>query len=61
MNQPSLLQPMWDWMLGHLGVGFFEFPLYFLPVVVAVVFLTGVAFSICDVAVYQKLLGQGIR
>ena len=66
MNQPSLLQPIWDWMLGHLGVGFFEFPLYFLPVVVAVVFLTGVAFSICDVAVYQKLSAkesakQGIR
>lgn len=55
MNQPSLLQPIWDWMLEHLGRDFFEFPLYFLPVVVAVVLLTGVVFSILDVAVYKKI------
>lgn len=55
MNDPSVLQPIWDWMLTHLGVGFFEFPLYFLPVVVAVVLVTGIGFSILDVAVYQKI------
>lgn len=55
MNSPSLLQPIWDWMLTHLGVNFFEFPLYFLPVVVAVVLLTGIGYSILDVAVYQKI------
>ena len=55
MDNPSLLQPIWDWMLTHLGAGFFEFPLYFLPVVVAVVALTGIGFSILDVAVYKKI------
>jgi len=55
VHNPSLLQPIWDWMLTHLGVGFFEFPLYFLPVVVAVVGLTGIGYSILDVAVYKKI------
>lgn len=55
MNQVSPLQPIWDAMLRLLGVGFFEFPLYFLPVVVGVVFLTGVSFSIVDVAIYEKI------
>ena len=41
MNQ-SALQPIWDWMLRIFGADFFAFPLYFLPVVVAVVLLTGV-------------------
>ncbi|GAB3009081.1 sterol desaturase family protein [Mycobacterium bourgelatii] len=54
MNQ-TLLQPIWDWMLRHLGVGFFEFPLYFLPVVVAVVLVTGIVYSIFDVAVYHRI------
>lgn len=54
MNQ-TLLQPVWDWMLKYLGVGFFEFPLYFLPVVVAVVLVTGVIYSIFDVAVYRRI------
>ena len=36
-------------------MGFFGFPLYFLPVVVAVVFFTGVAYSGVDVAVYQRI------
>jgi sterol desaturase/sphingolipid hydroxylase (fatty acid hydroxylase superfamily) len=55
VNESSALQPVWNWMLGQLGVGFFEFPLYFLPVVVAVVLVTGVFFSILDVAVYRKI------
>jgi sterol desaturase/sphingolipid hydroxylase (fatty acid hydroxylase superfamily) len=55
MNQTSLLQPIWDAMLSLLGAGFFGFPLYFLPVVVAVVLLTGIGFSIVDVAVYQRI------
>lgn len=55
MNHQSILQPVWDFLLDHLGVGYFEFPLYFLPVVVAVVFVTGVAYSILDVAVYKKI------
>ena len=54
MNQ-SALQPVWDAMLSTFGSGFFEFPLYFLPVVVAVVLITGVAYSILDVAVYHKI------
>ncbi len=29
MNSPSLLQPIWDWMLRQLGVNFFDFPLYY--------------------------------
>jgi sterol desaturase/sphingolipid hydroxylase (fatty acid hydroxylase superfamily) len=36
-------------------VGFFEFPLYFLPVVVAVVLVTGVVYSVFDVAVYRRI------
>lgn len=54
MNQ-SALQPIWDWMLRVFGVGFFEFPLYFLPVVVAVVLVTGVGYSFLDVAVHHRL------
>ena len=54
MNQ-SALQPVWDAMLSTLGMGFFEFPLYFLPVVVAVVLVTGVGYSILDVAIYHKI------
>ncbi len=55
MTESSALQPVWDWMVSQLGVGFFEFPLYFLPVVVAVVLVTGVLFSVLDVAVYHKI------
>jgi hypothetical protein len=55
VNESSALQLAWNWMLGQLGVAFFEFPLYFLPVVVAVVLVTGVFFSILDVAVYHKM------
>lgn len=51
----SPLQPVWDTLLRFPGVRFFEFPLYFLPVVVAVVLLTGVAFSIVDVAVCKRI------
>lgn len=58
MNHTAL-QPVWDWMLTHLGRGFFEFPLYFLPVVVAVVLVTGVIYSIFDVAVYQRISAKG--
>lgn len=54
MNQTAL-QPVWDWMLNTLGTGFFAFPLYFLPVVVAVVLVTGVLFSILDVAVHHRI------
>ncbi|WP_319457652.1 MULTISPECIES: sterol desaturase family protein [unclassified Mycobacterium] len=54
MNQ-SALQPIWNWLLTELRVGFFAFPLYFLPVVVAVVLVTGVFFSILDVAVFHKI------
>ncbi|ORB83970.1 hypothetical protein B1987_09365 [Mycobacterium kansasii] len=55
MSQASPLQPIWDGLLSLLGVGFFEFPLYFLPVVIAVVLLTGISFSIADVAIYQRI------
>lgn len=55
MNQTSPLQPIWDAMLSLLGRGFFEFPLYFLPVVVAVVMVTGFGFSVMDVAVYKRI------
>jgi plant 4alpha-monomethylsterol monooxygenase len=54
VNQTAL-QPIWDWMLNHLGTEFFAFPLYFLPVVVAVVLATGVAFSILDVSVHHRI------
>ncbi|KAA1250049.1 sterol desaturase family protein [Mycobacterium simiae] len=55
MNQVSPLQPIWDAMLRLLGCGVFRIPLYFLPAVVAVVLLTGIGFSIVDVAIYQKI------
>lgn len=44
VNEPSALQPIWDWTARTLGVGYFEFRLCFLPVVVAVVLVTGVFF-----------------
>lgn len=49
------LQPVWDALLGFLGPTFFEFPLHFLPVVVAVILITGIFFSILDCAVYRKI------
>jgi len=55
MTESSALQPVWDLMVSEVGVGFFEFPLYFLPVVVAVVLVTGVFFSVLDVAVYHRI------
>ena len=58
MNQTSPLQPIWHAMLSLLGAGFFEFPLYFLPVVVAVVLVTGIGFSIVDVAVYHRITAK---
>ena len=54
MNE-SALQPIWDCLIQALGVAFFEFPLYFLPVVVAVVLVTGVGYSILDVAVHHRI------
>lgn len=54
-SDESALQPVWDWMLGLLGSSFFEFPMHFLPVVVAVVSLTGVFFTVLDCHVYRKL------
>lgn len=49
------LQPIWETVLQLFGVAFFEFPLHFLPVVVAVVSVTGVFYSILDCAVYKKI------
>ena len=54
MNR-SALQPIWDWLLRTFGAEFFAFPLYFLPVVVAVVLVTGVGYSILDVAVHRRI------
>jgi hypothetical protein len=42
-------QPIWSWLPERSGTEFFEFPLYFVPVVVAVVPVTGVGYSILDV------------
>src|SRR5512139_1233742 len=50
-----VLQPIWNGLLELLGETYFEFPLSFLPVVVAVVAVTGVGFTILDVHVYRKL------
>jgi len=55
MVNQTALQPIWDWMRDTLGTGFFAFPLYFLPIVVAVVLVTGVFFSILDVHVHHKI------
>jgi len=54
VNQTAL-QPIWDWMRATFGNGFFEFPLYFLPVVVAVVGITGIAYSFFDVVIHRRI------
>ncbi len=58
--EPTSLQRIWDWMLDTLGHTYFEFPLHFMPVVVAVVGITGIAFSILDVRRRRVAAGVAI-
>ena len=55
MGAESALQPLWDWMLRHLGTAGISSPAFLLTAVVAGVYLPGIAFSFVDVFVTRRL------
>lgn len=58
LTDPTALAPAWAWLLNTLGSDVFEFPVYFLFVVVLVVIALGVYFSILDTLVHHKISGR---
>ncbi len=55
MQADSALQPLWDWLLRHLGTAGIASPAYLLTAVVAGVYLPGIVFSFVDVFVTRRL------
>jgi sterol desaturase/sphingolipid hydroxylase (fatty acid hydroxylase superfamily) len=59
MQSEIALQPLWDWMLRHLGVAGVASPAFLFTAVVAGVYLPGIVFSFVDVVITRRLtLGQ---
>lgn len=50
-----MLQSLWDWCLGHLGVAGVASPAFLLTAVVAGVYLPGIVFSFVDVVISKRL------
>jgi sterol desaturase/sphingolipid hydroxylase (fatty acid hydroxylase superfamily) len=57
MNDERVLQPVWDFLSGHLG-GFLASPGFLLTAVVLGIYLPGVVFSAIDVAFAKRLTWQ---
>lgn len=55
MGADSALQPLWDWLLRHLGTAGIASPAFLLTAVVAGVYLPGIVFSFVDVFVTRRL------
>ena len=55
MNNATVLQPTWDFLLGHLGEGFMSSPAFLLTAVALGVYVPGIVFSIVDVLVTRRL------
>jgi sterol desaturase/sphingolipid hydroxylase (fatty acid hydroxylase superfamily) len=55
MGADDVLQSLWDWCLGHLGVAGVASPAFLLTAVVAGVYLPGIVFSFVDVVISKRL------
>ena len=55
MHAESSLQPLWDWILGHLGAAGVANPGFLFTAVVAGVYLPGIVFSFVDVVITRRL------
>src|SRR5258706_11968063 len=55
MNDTSALQSAWDFLLVHVGTEFMSSPAFIFTAVVLGVYVPGIAFSIVDVFVSQRL------
>lgn len=51
----SPLQPIWDFLLAHLGVAGIASPAFLLTAVVAGIYVPGILFSFVDVAVTKRM------
>ena len=55
MEAAGALQPLWDWLLRHLGSAGIASPGFLLTAAVAGVYLPGIVFSFVDVVVTRRL------
>lgn len=55
MQADSALQPLWDWILRHVGEAGVASPAFLFTMVVAGVYLPGIVFSFVDVFVTRRL------
>ena len=55
MQPESSLQPLWDWILNHVGVAGVASPAFLFTMVVAGVYLPGIVFSFVDVVITRRL------
>lgn len=55
MDNITALQPVWDWMLMHIGSGFMSNPAFIFTAVVLGVYVPGIVFSVVDVFVARRL------
>lgn len=55
MHPNSALQPVWDWILRHVGEAGVASPAFLLTAVVAGVYVPGIVFSFVDVMVTKRL------
>ena len=58
MHAESSLQPLWDWILGHLGTAGVANPGFLFTAVVAGVYLPGIVFSFVDVVITRRLTAR---
>ena len=55
MDNAPALQPVWDFLLDHLGAGFLSSPAFLLTAVVLGVYVPGIVFSAVDVFVTRRM------
>jgi len=55
MEAGYALQPLWDWILQHVGAAGVASPAFLLTAVVAGIYLPGIVFSFVDVFVIRRL------
>ena len=61
MQNDRLLQPIWDFLLRHLGEGGIGSPAFLLSAVVAGIYLPGIVFSFVDVVITKRLTPRQCR
>ncbi|MDX1496676.1 MAG: sterol desaturase family protein, partial [Salinisphaeraceae bacterium] len=55
MDNNTSLQPLWDFMLAHIGVDFMSSPAFIFTAVVMGVYVPGIVFSVVDVVVTRRM------